>query len=234
MSRALIILTYNEIDGSKALWDRLPVPDFDEVLVVDGGSKDGTVEFYLDHGVAVTGQDIPGRGEAFRVGVRKTKSAVLVFYSPDGNEDPDDIVKLCELVESGADIAIASRFAPGSRNEEDSGFLRPRAWVNRMFTAAANIIFRRRGAYVTDTINGFRAVRRCVFEKLRLDECGFPIEYQMSIRAMKHKMAIAELATIEGDRIGGESKCLSFPVGWGHVKILFREIADSLRMLIGL
>lgn len=224
MSRALIILTYDEIAGSRALWNRLPLDSFDEVLVVDGGSSDGTVEFYREHGLKVVGQDIPGRGEAFRVGVKNTRSSILVFYSPDGNEDPDDIVKLCERLENNeADVAIASRFMKNSRNEEDEQFFRFRAWVNRAFTFIANILFNK-GPYITDTINGFRAVRRCSFEVLNLDECGFPIEYQMSIRAMKNKLRIVEIPTIEGNRIGGKSKCLSWPVGWGHVKVLSAEI----------
>ncbi len=229
MSRALIILTYDEIEGSKALWSRLPLNSFDEVLVVDGGSSDGTVEFYKEQGLKVVGQDIPGRGEAFRVGVKNTTSSILVFYSPDGNEDPDDIVKLCERLENNeADIAIASRFMKNSRNEEDDQFFRFRAWVNRAFTFIANTLFND-SAYVTDTINGFRAVRRCSFEVLKLDECGFPIEYQMSIRAMKNKLRIVEIPTIEGNRIGGKSKCLSLPVGWGHVKVLSTEIWAALK-----
>lgn len=229
MSRALIILTYDEIEGSRALWNRLPLNSFDEVLVVDGGSSDGTVEFYKEHGLKVVRQNISGRGEAFRVGVRNTGSSLLVFYSPDGNEDPDDIVKLCERLENNeADIAIASRFMKGSRNEEDDQVLRFRAWVNRAFTFIANMLFNN-GPYITDTINGFRAVRRCSFEILQLDECGFPIEYQMSIRAMKNKLRIVEIPTIEGNRIGGKSKCLSLPVGWGHVKVLSVEIWDTFK-----
>lgn len=229
MSRALIILTYDEIEGSKALWNSLPLDSFDEILVVDGGSSDGTVEFYREHGIKVVGQDIPGRGEAFRVGVKNTRSSLLVFYSPDGNENPDDVVKLCERLEDNeADIAIASRFMKDSRNEEDDQFFRFRAWVNRAFTFIANILFNK-GAYITDTINGFRAVRRCSFEVLNLDECGFPIEYQMSIRAMKNNLRIVEIPTIEGNRLGGKSKCLSLPVGWGHVKVLGYEIWASLK-----
>lgn len=228
MSRALIILVYDEIVGSERLFDRLPLSAFDEVLVVDGGSTDGSREFYESKGLKVVGQEVHGRGEAFRVGVRNTISSQLVFYSPDGNEDPEDILKLCRCLDEGADIAIASRFMKKSRNEEDTQLLRWRAWVNMAFTAIANILFRK-GPYITDTINGFRAVKRSVFEVLSLNECGFPIEYQMSIRAMKAGFNIVEIPTIEGDRLGGESKCQSFPVGMGHLKVLFEEIRASIQ-----
>ena len=223
MRKSLIILTFNEIEGSQALLPVLPLQEFDEVLVVDGGSDDGTVKLFLDHGIDVVGQERRGRGEAFRVGAKHTTGDLMVFYSPDGNEDPYDIMRLVKLIEDGADLAIASRFAPGARNEEDDSAFRPRAWVNRALTFVANFLFRR-GPYVTDTINGFRAIRRDLFDALHLDECGFPIEYQMSIRSMKMRARICELPTCEGDRIGGKSKCQSFPVGWGHVKVLAREI----------
>lgn len=229
MTKALIILTYDEIEGSRALLGSLPLSSFDEVLVVDGGSTDGTVKFYLDNGIKVTGQKKRGRGEAFRVGAANTTSDILIYFSPDGNEDPADILKLTECIENGADIAIASRFARGSRNEEDDSWFRPRAWVNMTLTFIANLLFRR-GPYISDTINGFRAIRREAFNALHLDECGFPIEYQMSIRAMKARMRIKEIPTIEGNRIGGESKCYSFPVGVGHLKVLFREILGAISL----
>lgn len=220
---SLILLTYNEIAGSRALHPFLPLSLFDEVLVVDGGSQDGTREFFESQGIRVVGQQRRGRGEAFRVGARETTGDLLVFYSPDGNEDPEDLPRLLECLRAGADLAIASRFAPGARNEEDDQILRPRAWVNMAFTLIANLLFGR-GAFLSDTINGFRAIRRSAFESLRLDERGFPIEYQMSIRAMKAGLRIVEIPTREGDRIGGTSKAESFPVGLGHLKVLIREI----------
>lgn len=229
MKTSLILLTYDEIEGSRALFDRLPLAQVDEVVVVDGGSTDGTREFFTEKGLRVVGQERKGRGEAFRVGARATTGDILVYYSPDGNEDPDDILRLVRRIEAGADLAIASRFAAGSRNEEDDGLFRPRAWVNMALTLIANLLFRRTPPYVSDTINGFRAIRREAFQMLRLDERGFPIEYQMSIRAMKRGFRIAEIATQEGNRIGGASKAHSFPVGVGHVKVLLREILRRRR-----
>ena len=221
MTTSLILLTYNEIEGSRAMLPRLPLALFDEVLLVDGGSRDGTREFFAEHGIPVVGQQRKGRGEAFRVGARHTRGDLLVFYSPDGNEDPEDLPRLVRCLEQGADLAIASRFAAGARNEEDDELFRPRAWVN--------LLFRRRGTFVSDTINGFRAIRREAFEKLRLDEVGFPIEYQMTIRSMKAGLRIAEIPTREGNRVGGASKAISFPVGLGHLKVLLRELVRPRR-----
>ena len=226
MKKTLVILTLNEIEGLQALYGRLPLDCADEVVCVDGGSDDGTVDFLNSRGVPVITQEAPGRGSAFRTALSRTTGDVLLYFSPDGNEDPEDIPILFEKMTQGYDLAIASRFAPGGRNEEDSGIFRPRAWVNRAFTLAANILWNTRQP-VSDTINGFRAVRRDALLRLNTDEPGFPIEYQMTIRAMKLHMKIGEIPTAEGERIGGVVKAESLPVGWGHVKVFFEEIING-------
>lgn len=226
MKKTLVLLTLNEIEGLKKLYDKIPFDSADETVAVDGGSKDGTRDFLTKKGIKILDQDIPGRGEAFRVALRNTTGDVLLYYSPDGNEDPEDIPLLFAKILDGADLAIASRFMKGSRNEEDDQFFKWRAWVNRSFTHAANVLWNK-GDYVTDTINGYRAVRRKVLERLNTDEQRFPIEYQMSIRSMKLGLKISEIPTVEGNRIGGESKAESFPVGWDHVKIFLRELFNG-------
>ena len=49
----LIILTFNEIKGVQALFDKIPFEKVGETLVIDGGSTDGTVEFFKDKGLKV-------------------------------------------------------------------------------------------------------------------------------------------------------------------------------------
>lgn len=221
----LVLLTLNEIDGLRALWDRIPVARFARTVAVDGGSTDGTREFLAARGIPILDQPIPGRGVAFRVAADATDTDRLVFYSPDGNEDPADIEPLDDLVRDGARLAIASRFAAGSQNEEQDA-IRARARVNQALTWLANRLFNH-GPFVTDTINGFRALRRADLLELDTSVKRFPIEYQISIRAMKRRWPIAELATIETPRAGGESKALSWPVGKDHIKVLLTELPGS-------
>ena len=223
VKRSLILLTLNEITGLTALFDRLPVDQVDEVLVVDGGSTDGTVAFLQTRGVRVVGQSRRGRGQAFRLGVDAASGERLVFFSPDGNEDPADIPRLLAKLGEGCDMAIASRFLPGSRNEEDEKRLPLRAWANRAFTWLANRLWNR-GVYISDTINGYRAVTKSAFQQMRIDVDGFVVEYQMSIRAMKLRLRVAELPTIEGNRIGGQSTARSLPTGLRFLRFLWREL----------
>jgi glycosyltransferase involved in cell wall biosynthesis len=221
----LVLLTLNEIDGLQQLWSQIPVDKFKTVVAVDGGSTDGTREFLTERGVPILDQSIPGRGVAFRVAAEASRDDRIVYYSPDGNEDPADIERLDDLIMDGNDLAIASRFAVGSVNEETGAF-RPRARVNQTLTWMANRLFNQ-GPFVTDTINGFRAMRRRAFLDMDTSVKRFPIEYQISIRAMRRRWRIAELPTVEGQRAGGESKAISWPVGKDHLKVLLTELPGS-------
>jgi glycosyltransferase involved in cell wall biosynthesis len=223
LKRSLVLLTFNEIEATPKIFDRIPLSAADEVVAIDGGSKDGTVEFLRGKGLRVVVQERRGRGVAFQLALRETKGEQLCFFSPDGNEDPADIPRLFALLDGGADMAIASRMMRGAFNEEDVHWFRPRKWVNQAFTVAANLLWNR-GAYVTDTINGFRALTRSAFEAIRPDAAGFVIEYQMSIRAMKRGLRVAELPTREGERLGGESTAKSLPTGIVFVRQLLEEI----------
>lgn len=220
---ALVLLTFNELEGLTALWDQLPVSAFRECFAVDPGSTDGTREFLAARGIPVVGQSIRGRGVAFRVAAEASQAERLVFFSPDGNEDPADIERLDDLLLAGADLAIARRFGPGAENEEDKERLRLRARVNQALSGLANHLFHD-GPPVWDTINGFRALRRAALVELATTVKRFPIEYQITIRAMQRGWKIAELPTREGPRIGGERKASSWPVGVDHLRVLATEL----------
>lgn len=227
---SLVLLTYNEIDGLSALLDQVLAQPCDELFAVDGGSTDGTLEVYQRAGVEVVAQTSKGRGEAFRLAVDRSRSNALIFFSPDGNEDVEDIPRFRAYLDDGYDLVIASRMMPGAWNEEDRYWFRPRKWANKAFNLAANVLWNR-SAFVTDSINGFRAIRRVAFQMLQLDATGYEIEYQMTIRAMKAGLRIAEFPTREASRIGGESYARSLPTGLRFARRLVSEIIVWRRFL---
>jgi glycosyltransferase involved in cell wall biosynthesis len=227
LKRALVLLTFNEIEALPQLFDKIPASCADEFFAVDGGSKDGTVEYLRSKGVKVLGQPRRGRGCAFSVALDSTSADVLCYYSPDGNEDPADIPKLFEKLEAGGyDLVVASRMCKGAHNEEDELALPLRKWVNLAFTFLANVLWNR-GPYVTDTINGFRAVRADSLRRCACRVDGFVIEYLMSMRMMKLGMRIGEIATYESPRLGGQSTAHSWPTGLEFTRHLIREVLSG-------
>lgn len=224
---ALVLLTYNEIDGITKLlpeFKNLNELNVDEIFAVDGGSTDGTLDEYKKYGVDVCQQTSRGRGEAMRLARQHSKCSHLVFFSPDGNENHKDIPKFREYFERDYDLVIASRMMEGSRNEEDDQFLKLRKWANNTFNLCANLFFRKSGPYITDSINGFRGMKTGLLDELKLDAIGYTIEYQMTIRSFKTGKKIVEFPTYEGNRIGGETKAYAIPTGLRFLALLFREI----------
>ncbi|HVW66375.1 MAG TPA: glycosyltransferase family 2 protein [Candidatus Peribacteraceae bacterium] len=224
MRLTLVILTLNEIDGVRHIVPMIPRDAVDEIIAVDGGSTDGTREFFAEQGIRIVEQQSRGRGEAFRIAMQESNGDALIFFSPDGNESPADIPNFRPLLEQGYDMVIASRMMRGAHNEEDDQFLKPRKWANNIFNLLANLFFRRSGPWITDSINGFRAVTRDAFEKLKPDGAGYTIEYQTTIRAFKHRMRLAEFPTHEGARVGGETKASSIPTGLRFLRLLLWEL----------
>ncbi len=224
----LILMALNELPALRAWWDRIPRHLVRECIAVDGGSTDGTREFLAGRGVRVVTQERPGWGEAARLGVLATEMPHVVFFNPDGNNDPEDIPLLLDRLEAGFDLVIASRFMPESVHAEDGLYLKPRARGCQAFTRAANRLFGS-GYRVTDATNGFRAVTRSAFLRLALDAPGFELAYQMTIQAMRAGLRIAEIPTFEGPRLAGSSKFRIVPAGLEHLKVLGCEWWTSRR-----
>jgi len=217
----LVILTLNEIGGLKKIYPQIPSKRIQEVFAIDGGSTDGTLGFYAKNKVRVLKQKSKGRGEAFRIAVKEAKNDNIVFFSPDGNENPKDITKLFNYLDRGYDMVIASRFMKGARCDEDDKLIKIRKFGNKFFTLIIDILFR---GNLTDSINGFRGITKNAFKKINPDAYGFGIEFQMSIRALKKEMKIIEIPTEENERIEGQSTAGTLGVGWYFIRLLVNEI----------
>ncbi len=223
----LVLLTLNEIDGLNAIFHKIPLKEVDEIFAVDGGSTDGTLEFYKEHKIKVVKQKSRGRGEAFRIAMKEANDDdVLIFFSPDGNEDTKDIPKFKKYFEKDYDIVIASRMMKKSHNEEDDQTFKWRKWANNAFNLMANVAFRKKGPYITDSINGYRAISKKVFEKIKPSSDGYTIEYEMTIKGLKNRLKIGEFPTHEYERVGGESYAKSIPTGIKFLKLFFKELTS--------
>jgi glycosyltransferase involved in cell wall biosynthesis len=217
MTTTLLLPTLNEIEAVRVVIPKIKREWIDEILVVDGGSTDGTVEFMREQGLTVLTQARGGYGRAMGYGLAQAKGDIIVEFTPDGNSIPEDIPRIIVKVNEGYDLVIGSRYLKGARSDDDDWLT---ALGNRLFTAAVNLLFRAR---YTDVLVGFRAYRRKPALDLNLDASGLSWPCQSSIRFARAGLRVAEIPANEPNRIGGERKMRPFKTGWEIVKLIARD-----------
>lgn len=219
MKTTLFMPTLNEIEGSKVIVPRIKKEWVDEIIVVDGGSTDGTIEFFEEQNIRVIRQQSKGVCAAFWECYEVAAGDVIIPFSPDNNSVPELIPALVEEMNKGYDMVIASRYLPGAKSDDDDMVT---AFGNWMFTKLVNLIS---GGKYTDTLVMFRAFRKDVVELLKNDHKDIPVfELLMCIRCAKHNKKVSEIPGDEPKRIGGERKMKPIYNGSMLLWVLFKEL----------
>jgi dolichol-phosphate mannosyltransferase len=173
------------------------------VVVMDGHSVDETPEIARRKGAEVHLDPGRGKGAGIRASLELVPEPVVVFMDADGSHDPSDIPRLAAPVLDGqADLCVGSRFTGGS--EELS------ITVGQLIRTIGNIsmniaINRRWGVELTDTLNGFRAVRRSAALEVGLREDIHTIEQEMVMKLLLAGYRVMNIPTHEYRRSYGES-----------------------------
>lgn len=217
----LAILNWNDLAGAQTVVPRIDRSLFHEVFVVDGGSSDGSADYFKAQGLPVHAVTEGGRGGAMRHAVEIARGDFIVFLSTDGEEDPADLKQFIALFEQGADLVIASRLAPGGRHKAQERI----TWMHRMlylqfYTSLVNLAF---GSGLTDCWNGYRGFRLSALRAIPTDAQGHLIEAQQTMRFLKRGMKVIEFPTREGQRVGRPSGNPILRVGLQHLVLLVRE-----------
>ena len=190
-----------------------------EVILVDGRSTDGTAEVaqQLLPSIRVVHQTGKGKGDALRLGFAACTGDIIVMIDADGSTDPAEIPSFVQALLDGSDFAKGSRFLSGG-DSLDISLLRRAG--NMALCTLANVLFQRR---FSDLCYGYNAFWRYCLDKVEIDCTGFEVETQLSLRIHKANFSIAEVASIEHQRIFGESNLNTFRDGWRVLKMIFKE-----------
>jgi mannosyltransferase len=175
----------------------------DAVHVMDGHSSDATASIAARTGAVVHLDPGRGKGSAIRRSLEIVDADVLVFMDADGSHDPADIPKLVAPVATGeADLCVGSRFAGGSEELSVSVGQLVRTIGNISMNIAIN---KRWNIVLTDTLNGFRAIRREHALSVGLVEDTHTIEQEMVMKMLRHGYTVVNVPTHERARRFGSS-----------------------------
>lgn len=175
----------------------------EEVIVMDGHSTDGTGALAEKAGARVVLDAGLGKGAAVREGLKIATRKVSVLMDADGSHDPKDIPSLAGPVLSDqADLVVGSRFSGGS-DELSVNF---EHLIRTIGNISMNVAINKRfGVELTDTLNGFRAIRSSIVPLLNLRENKHTIEQEMVISALLHGVRVMNVPTHEWSRRFGRS-----------------------------
>lgn len=183
----------------------------DEIILVDGNSKDRTVEIaraLVPH-IVVVGQGRKGKGAALRAGFKAARGDIIVMIDADGSTDPAEIPAFVGTLLSGADFVKGSRFLQGGGTLDMEWY---RMFGNWGLLQLVRWIF---GGRFSDLCYGYAAFWRDVLPVLHMEKTdGFEVETGMNVRALRAQLRVAEVASVEHRRIHGTSNLRTIPDGW--------------------
>jgi glycosyltransferase involved in cell wall biosynthesis len=198
---ALVIPVIDEGETIADVVRTVPRDVIDEIIVVDGGSRDDTVSVARAAGARVIVEPRAGYGAACLVGIAAaTDCAVIAFIDGDGSDDPTDLRRIVGPIRAGEqDFVIGSR-ATAARQAGSMGA--HQLLAGRLAGLAMRALY---GVGYTD-MGPLRAIRREALEKLGMRETTYGWNLEMQMRAARANLRILELPVAHRHRAGGTSK----------------------------
>ena len=187
-----------------------------EVVVVDNGSRDGSVGAAGAAGARVVEERRRGYGSALSRGILEAKGEIVILGDADGSYRFDVLGPLVAAADAGADLVMGSRLR---------GTIEPGAmpWLHRhlgtpVLTGLVNLLFRTR---ISDVNCGQRALRAAAVPRLHLRAGGMEFASEMVIKAALAGLVIAEVPVdFRRDGRGRPPHLRTWRDGWRHLRFL--------------
>ncbi|HYJ22795.1 MAG TPA: glycosyltransferase family 2 protein [Solirubrobacterales bacterium] len=215
---SVVVPAMNEGKNIGHVLERLP-EGLHEVILVDGNSKDDTIEAARRAypGIRVTTQSGRGKGDAFRTGFAAVTGNLVVMLDADGSADPAEIPRFVAALEAGADFAKGSRYLDGGGSADITW---TRKLGNTCLSGTANLLH---GTHFTDLCYGYNAFWARCLPFIALDVPGFEVETLINLRIAGAGMKITEVPSYEEERISGDSNLKTFRDGFRVLGTILSE-----------
>ena len=221
---SVVIPTLNEAANLPHVLTRLP-ETVDEVVLVDGHSIDDTIAVAqaVRPDVRVVLQEGRGKGNALACGFAAARGDIIVMLDADGSTDPAEIERFVAALIAGSDFAKGSRFAPGGGSSDITPL---RRLGNRALNGLVNLLF---GTRYSDLCYGYNAFWRHCLPHMQVDCDGFEVETLINVRVARAGLTVAEIPSIEHERLFGESKLHAVRDGLRVLRTIVTERMRSQR-----
>jgi glycosyltransferase involved in cell wall biosynthesis len=198
-----------------------------EVIVVDNGSTDRSVEIAEGEGATVIHEEQRGYGSAYLAGLAAARGRVIVIGDADGTYEFSKLEPFMAEIDKGADMVLGSRL----RGQIEKGAM---PWLHRhignpMLTRIINRFF---GLKISDAYCGMRMFRRSVLPTLELQATGMEFALEMILKSAKRGLRIAEVP-IDYHARAGDSKLNTVRDGWRSLRFLLIHSATYLFLIPG-
>jgi len=215
---SLVVPAQNEARNIPWVFEQIP-RCVDEVILVDGSSRDATVAMARECLPTVRNvqQSGPGKGNALRTGFAAATGEYIVMMDADGSMWPGEIPHYLHFLDNGYDFVKGSRCIAGGGSLD---LTRIRSLGNHVLLAVVNRLYH---AMLTDLCYGFCAFRRSFLDELDLRSTGFEIEAEMIAHALRSGLRIAEVPSLELPRRSGRSHLHAVSDGRRVLRTLLAE-----------
>ncbi|WP_321430070.1 S-layer glycoprotein N-glycosyltransferase AglJ [uncultured Methanolobus sp.] len=162
---------------------------FDNILVIDGNSKDKTREIAEAEGARVVVQTGKGKGQAIKQSFELIKEDYVVMADGDGTNLAKDVhAVLGPVLEGKADHVMGNRLV----DFEEGAFTRLNLFGNKVINKMFGMAY---GVWLEDILTGYRAFNKKAIKSFELKKMGFEVESEITIESVKKDLRIEEVPT---------------------------------------
>ncbi|MGA1793504.1 MAG: glycosyltransferase family 2 protein [Thermoplasmatota archaeon] len=190
MKVSVIIPTLNEEESIGQTIDQIPPSDDQEIMIVDGLSKDRTRDIAISKGARVVEEKRKGYGRAYKTGFKEAMGDIIVTLDGDTTYPAELIPELVKRLEGeGLDFISCDRI----RKAEKGAFTPTHALGNWVLKVTMNLLF---GMKLNDSQTGMWVFRKKILENLTITSDGMPMSEEIKIEAFRNTKVKAKEVSV--------------------------------------
>jgi glycosyltransferase involved in cell wall biosynthesis len=177
-----------------------------EIIIVDGGSTDGTLDIVQYKKCKLIIEPRRGYGLALRLGMKQAKGNILVMVDGDGTYELKHInILIDRLIQKDAELCLATRMYDPNKAMGMMNFV-----GNKVITFCFNMLYKQN---LSDSQSGYRAISKTAFNETEFKEDDMAFATEMLVKFSQKKFKMVEIPTIYKERKYGKPKLRRFKSG---------------------